>query len=548
MPSRAHTFGRVLASILPQLDRLFLFFDKYEHIPHAFANDPRIVPLSASDFGELAVCGKFLGVQLHAEPCLYFCFDDDILYPPDYVEFMTRALHRHHLQALIGLHALVIKPPYLSYPRDCSVLHFSHPCRTDFLVDVLGTGTIAFYTGNFRFNPKSWRFNDMADLMVAIEAAKQSLPRVSVQRTKNYLVPLEQYQIDSLFHRLLKDNSRHSEIMRKGLNSCRLSSRQPIESFAVHDQQLQNLIIDTTHGVVPNANPDLFLHLNLLDRHRFIAHLQGREQPYVPLSTCLRGEGDALTIDDSTLAAAEAARLARYYGHAVTLFVNGYNIAEQKCYSFSRLDAALDAAKVESVVYEGREYALRMSTSAERFRAIAKRKLTQLRSEPDQQAIVGEIGRLKYDLRMTMPAHRFRARIKQKLIQLGSERDRQRLVTNMGRLLGIDKIIVPPFQRPITRAALMELAAEGVDVQNHGWTHAHVGALPLDEHVADIQRGREWLQATCGAEADLFAAPYGDGLPFWDVSEDYRAWFLLDSNRPLGRLGAGLFNRRTLAL
>jgi len=36
-----------------------------------------------------------MGLKLNGEPCLYFCFDDDILYPPDYVERMATALYRY---------------------------------------------------------------------------------------------------------------------------------------------------------------------------------------------------------------------------------------------------------------------------------------------------------------------------------------------------------------------------------------------------------------------------------------------------------------------
>ena len=505
MPSRAHTIGTVLASILPQLDRLFVFFDKYEDAPHAFTSHPKVVPLTPPRFGDLAGSGKFLGIQLHHDPCLYFCFDDDILYPPDYVEVLTHALYRHRLQAAVGFHAALITPPYRSYTHDRTILHFSDACIVDSYADMLGTGTMAFHTGTFRFDPKSWVVKNMCDLMVAIEAAKQSVPRISIRRPTNYLLPLEQTQSDSTYARLRDDDSRQSEIMREALKSCALSWHGT-EGLTREIKKRRAIIIDTTHGVVPGTHPELFVHRNLLDTSRFAAYLRGRKPAYVPLSACLRGEGDALTIDDSTAAAADAARLAREHGHAVTLFVNGYNIAEGKCYHFSRLDAALDATEMGSVVYEGSPYGLRIAKAT----------------------------------------HEFRAHVKRNLLQLGSERQRESHVSDIGRLLGIDEIIVPPFLRPIRSADLIDLAADGVDIQNHGWTHTTVGAAPFDEYAADIRRGRDWLQVTCGAHADLFAVPNGDGLPLWHASRDYRAWFLLDHRRPMGMLAPGLYNRRTL--
>jgi hypothetical protein len=232
MPSRVHTFGTVLSSVLPQLDRLFVFFDKHEEVPKAFIDHSKVVPLLPSHFGALAGCGKFLGMELQGEPCLYFCFDDDILYPPDYVEFVTRALYRHRLQAIVGFHSSILKPPYLSYHRDRDVIYFADGLQFDRHVDVLGTGTSAFYTPNFRFDPRTWPYKDMADLLLAIEAAKQGLTRVSIQRPRNYLMPLELCQVDSIFNALVKNDSRQTQIMRAALKSCPLSwHMSPIESL-----------------------------------------------------------------------------------------------------------------------------------------------------------------------------------------------------------------------------------------------------------------------------------------------------------------------------
>jgi hypothetical protein len=267
-------------------------------------------------------------------------------------------------------------------------------------------------------------------------------------------------------------------------------------------------IIYAMHGVAADSSPDLFVHRNLLDTNRFVAHLLQRERPYVPLAACLKGEGDALTIDDSIHAAAQAAHLARKHGHAVTLFLNGYNIERSEPYFFSRLNAALDATKVERALFNG----------------------------------------ITHDLRSGAAKQRFRSSVKQRFSLLGSDIERQNVVDEINDLLGTSESILPSFLRPITRRELTELVADGVDIQNHGWTHVQVGALPPDQHAADIRRGRDWLRSACGSEADLFAVPNGDGLPLWEVSPNYSAWFLLDDVHPLGECMPGLYNRLTLNL
>lgn len=219
MPSRAHTFEKALASILPQVDRLFVFFDKFIQVPAAFVGHAKIVPLTVAEHGKLEGSGKFLGVKLYADPCLYFCFDDDILYPPDYVEVMTRALYRHYLRAVVGLHGAFFRPPFLSFRQDRKVFHFTAELAVDAHIDTLGTGTIAFHTGNFRVDPRDWPHHDMDDLMIAIEAVKREMPRIAIRRPKSFLHALAENQPDSVYHSLNRDDSRQSAIMRAALDA-----------------------------------------------------------------------------------------------------------------------------------------------------------------------------------------------------------------------------------------------------------------------------------------------------------------------------------------
>lgn len=146
MPSRRDGLAQVLPRILPQLDRLYLFFDKYDAVPEEYRGEPKIVPLHPSTSGHFASCGKFLAIAEFGAPCLFFGFDDDILYPSGYVDVLTSALRRHHFHAAVGFHAGVFRPPHRSYRRDRVILHFARPINIDCSVDELGTGTIAFAT------------------------------------------------------------------------------------------------------------------------------------------------------------------------------------------------------------------------------------------------------------------------------------------------------------------------------------------------------------------------------------------------------------------
>lgn len=219
MPSRAHTFVKVLATILPQVERLFVYLDKGAALPPDYVDHPKIVALAGDPAASFASSGKFLGLERHPEPCLYFCFDDDLLYPPNYVDVLTRTLARNNLQALVAVHGAFFQPPYRSFLTDRKIFHFSGALSVDCHADILGTGTLGFYSGNFRVDIRSWPYHDMDDLMIAIAAVKQGLPRILIRRPQNYVQALESQQPDSVYRALTRDDLRQSEIMRDALDA-----------------------------------------------------------------------------------------------------------------------------------------------------------------------------------------------------------------------------------------------------------------------------------------------------------------------------------------
>jgi hypothetical protein len=61
----------------------------------------------------------------------------------------------------------------------------------------------------------------MADLLIAIEAVSQGIPRIAISRPDNYLRAIAEEQVDSLWNALRKDDSRQTAIMRRALEEHR---------------------------------------------------------------------------------------------------------------------------------------------------------------------------------------------------------------------------------------------------------------------------------------------------------------------------------------
>ncbi len=218
MPSRLASLRLALPAILAQVERLYLYLDKYEGIPPDLAAEGKIVPLLPEPgMRPLGDSGKLLGLKAVPEPCLYFCFDDDILYPDRYVDHMVAALRRHRFKVVVGLHAAVYNRIVDSYIRSRQDHHYAHELQHDIVVDELGTGTVAFHSRCLDLDPRQWAYANMTDLLLAIEAVRQDVTRIAVRRPRDFLCAIERRQADSIYLQSLVDDSVQTRLLQAAM-------------------------------------------------------------------------------------------------------------------------------------------------------------------------------------------------------------------------------------------------------------------------------------------------------------------------------------------
>ena len=107
MPSRADTAPRAIASILAQVERLWLFLDRFDVIP-AYAEHERIHVLRTTEVGDIRANGKLAGLARETTPCTFFSLDDDVEYPADYCDTLESQLANYGGRAAVGVHAAIL--------------------------------------------------------------------------------------------------------------------------------------------------------------------------------------------------------------------------------------------------------------------------------------------------------------------------------------------------------------------------------------------------------------------------------------------------------
>jgi hypothetical protein len=213
MPSRA-TAPAAIASVLTQVDRLWLFLDRFDTVP-AYADDERIRVLRSQDVGDLRANGKLVGVALENEPCTFFALDDDVRYPTDYCATLEAHLERYRGTAVVGVHAAVLRPPMASYLRDTKVLHRRADQARSEGVDLLGSDSLAFRTTTLRFDVCEWKDLNIVDLCFARVARERSVPLVKIARPSHWVNALDENQDDSIWMGVLAEDRRQTVLARE---------------------------------------------------------------------------------------------------------------------------------------------------------------------------------------------------------------------------------------------------------------------------------------------------------------------------------------------
>lgn len=261
----------------------------------------------------------------------------------------------------------------------------------------------------------------------------------------------------------------------------------------------------TIHGIATGVSPDVLSFRNMLEASDF-ERILSSGPPFVSLDRALAGDGVALTIDDAIRGGADAALMARRLGHDVTLFVNPGHVESGLAYAWLTVDAALDSMRGWWRMFDGSVYPVRTVVQRRRLRRDVKRRLCEMTSEPERQALVRAIAR---DWKVGHIQHQ-------------------------------------PHTAILTRQDLVALRDAGVDLQNHGFWHHEHRSLTARDSAAEVREGRRWLSREIGVDARYFAAPFGEALPPADTRLDCDVWLTLMDEQPKGWHTGTVFNRETL--
>ena len=171
IPDREVHLELTINSLIDQCDHMFVALNNYDHVPTYIEGNPKIsYQLMDNTLGDGA---KFLNTD-KLDGYILTC-DDDLTYNEGYVDLMIKGLENHGgIVTILGKRYTT--RPIISFGRGYSRL-FSCllSVKGDHVVDVAGTGVMAWHSDTIKIDPFLFPRRNMADVWVAQLAHEQGV-------------------------------------------------------------------------------------------------------------------------------------------------------------------------------------------------------------------------------------------------------------------------------------------------------------------------------------------------------------------------------------
>lgn len=196
---RMHALKETIESLIDQTDKIGVYLDDYDHTPE-FLKNPKILVVHSSEINnDLGDAGKFFWVENHNG--YYFTCDDDLRYPPDFVQRTIDCIENSKKPIVVGWHGSIINESFKSYyyKESRKVLTFGSLRERNANVHILGTGCMGFHTRHINVNLKNFKTPNMADVYFALLGQNQRIPFFVIKHQKGEITEIEQTQAISIF-------------------------------------------------------------------------------------------------------------------------------------------------------------------------------------------------------------------------------------------------------------------------------------------------------------------------------------------------------------
>lgn len=205
IPERKHMVLDTINTIKNQVDRVIVNCG-YSDIPKGFENVEFVShPSRIPDQYKFNI--PLDGVSFH------LTFDDDLFYPPDYVEKHIDKQNRFGY-SISCVHGSIFKQcPIKNFFRDRIIYHYKFD-NISRVIDLPGTGTLCYQPSKIQFPLSIFRESNMADIFVALKCKNEGIPIIMIGRNAGWIRDnLKVLQTPMLYNKFANNCSRHTNLI-----------------------------------------------------------------------------------------------------------------------------------------------------------------------------------------------------------------------------------------------------------------------------------------------------------------------------------------------
>lgn len=190
MPGREKSLKETLASLLPQVDNIYLTLNGFTSVP-AWIRNPKIVA-SVEPTNSLGDAAKF---GYKAQKGYIFTCDDDLIYAPDYVKNMVCAIEKYNRKCVITIHGrrFMSMPVKSYYHCDAFVVRCLGSLAKDLFMHIPGTGVSAWHSSAVKIKLSDFEVKNMSDIWMGVICQKQRVPVVAIEHVHGWVLESRSY-------------------------------------------------------------------------------------------------------------------------------------------------------------------------------------------------------------------------------------------------------------------------------------------------------------------------------------------------------------------
>lgn len=196
IPERTEIAIKAINSIYDQVSVVRLYLNNFKNVPSEFKDDK----IQIHQGKDLCSSGKVFWAKNPNE--YYFCIDDDILYPSDYVINTVDKLNKYNDDVVISYHGRSFQKDKKieNYFEDhIKYISFKGKNRRDTEVDIIGNGVSCWNTNKIKIDIDKFPCYYMDDILVSAQANAQGKKRIVVSHEEDYFQSLERLKSREAF-------------------------------------------------------------------------------------------------------------------------------------------------------------------------------------------------------------------------------------------------------------------------------------------------------------------------------------------------------------